>query len=93
MRDAVLAVAVAIAGAATLLSGCLLTVGWLGILAWLFLGGHVIWTALWFVFGPGVVALAVSLFRLPFVLVGLLLAVLCGRRREYVALVARMSGE
>ncbi len=91
MRDAVLAVAAWIAGIAQILSSCLLVILWVGGLAWVIWNGSLIYVAAWVLFGPLLVLLLVSALRLPFVLLGLLLAALAGRRDEYLAFLARIN--
>jgi len=51
----------------------------------------VLWTALWFIFGPLPVAIGVSLLRLPFILLGYLLAALAGMTGEYSAALEQMN--
>ncbi len=91
MRDLLFNLAALIAGTAQLLSGCLLAVGWLGGLAWAVLSGSLIIAALWVVVGPVLVVLLVSAVRLPFILLGLGIAALVGRARDYLAFVASIN--
>jgi hypothetical protein len=91
MRQALFGSAVIIAGLAELASTLIYLAAWGGILVYLFLSGYVLWTALWFIFGPLPVAFGVSLLRLPFILLGYLLALLAGMTGEYSAALEQMN--
>ncbi|MCL6645096.1 MAG: hypothetical protein K6U88_09015 [Dehalococcoidia bacterium] len=91
MRQALLGLAVVIAGLAELASTLIYLAAWGGILVYLFLSGYVLWTALWFIFGPLPVAFGVSLLRLPFILLGYLLAALAGATDDYAAALERLN--
>ncbi|WBL37465.1 hypothetical protein O0235_07780 [Tepidiforma flava] len=91
MRDAVLAAAAWIAGIAHILGGCLMVIIWLGGLGWFVLSGAVLYAMAWVILGPLLAYAAGFLLRVPFVLLGLLLAALAGRREEYLAFLARIS--
>ncbi len=91
MRDLLFNLATLIAATAQLLSGCLLVVGWIGGLAWVVLNGSLLIAGLWVLVGPVVVALLVSAQRLPVILLGLGIAALAGRTRDYIDFVARLN--
>ncbi|WP_322795514.1 hypothetical protein [Tepidiforma sp.] len=93
MRNALFGLSVALAGMAQLVSTLLFLAAWLGGAAWLFLSGSVIWTTLWFIFGPALLVVGISVLRLPVILLGLLLAALAGRRDDYLAAVAAMNSD
>lgn len=92
MRDLLFGISVALAGMAQRVSTLLLA-AWPGGAAWLFLGGSVIWTTPWFIFGPALLVVGISVLRLPVMLLGLLLAALAGRRDDYLAAVAAMNSD
>jgi hypothetical protein len=91
VRQALYGLAIIIAGLAEVASTLIYLAAWGGILVYLFLSGYVLWTALWFIFGPLPVAIGVSLFRLPFILLGYLLALLAGMTGEYSAALEQMN--
>jgi hypothetical protein len=91
VRQALYGLAIIIAGLAELASTLIYLAAWGGILVYLFLSGYVLWTALWFIFGPLPVAIGVSLLRLPFIRLGYLLAALAGMTGEYSAALEQMN--
>jgi hypothetical protein len=91
VRQALYGLAIVIAGLAEVASTLIYLAAWGGILVYLFLSGYVLWTALWFIFGPLPVATGVSLLRLPFILLGYLLALLAGMTGEYSAALDQMN--
>ncbi len=90
-RDLLLVIAVWIAGVSQLASGCLYGAVWLGGLAWFILSGNIFWVAVWILLSPLLLSVAISLLRLPFILLGLLIAALAGRQEEYFDYVASLS--
>lgn len=103
MRDALSGIAITTAAIAQLAAALLLA--WLGGTVYflfdgtfLFLGrpvlgldGSFVWPTVWFAFGPLLVLPAISPLRLPFILLGYLLAALAGRTDDYSAAIAELN--
>lgn len=94
MRNPLFTVATIIAASTEVLSRYLFVAAWFGGLIWAVLVGSLtslIMGALWFVLGPILIAPLVSVLRLPFILLGLGIAALAGRTRDYFDFVASLD--
>lgn len=91
MRNMLFGAGIAIYAVAQVLSALLSAVLLFGGATWLFLAGYAVFAIALFLLAPVVVLLAVSVVRLPFVLLGALLAAMAGRWGEYWDLVAESN--
>lgn len=73
--------------------GCALVplAAWVGLWLWLVMDGHLLLAVLWFVAGAAVVLVPLDVVRFPFLLLGLALAALAGRQREFLDAIDRTS--
>ncbi|MCC6268400.1 MAG: hypothetical protein IT300_12575 [Dehalococcoidia bacterium] len=91
MQNTLFNTGLAIYGVAHLLAGLLAALAYVG--GWIFLivNGAIFWVAIWAIFGTIVVYLAVSVLRLPFVLIGWGFAALGGRTQDYWSFVQQTN--